>query len=193
MTEHLGQPTMSTSTTPSHSPPHLLTQPRPTTTLPGPAASTTRTLTMMSTLTTSCAEHGPISLFWIMRIQNALALNEQNVWTKLWIYINEEYHYFDRLYDRVITKVSYRSPRLQWHCLQWHPAYSDTFGMSRMIGLLVNFLCLQWQSGYSDTFPMSRGCHCKRGDLYNYLFYGFLDPSTYVCCYYHSITDLSSV
>ena len=60
----------------------------------------------------------------------------------------------------------HRSPRLQWHCLQWHPAYSDTFCMSQMIGLLLNFLCLQWQSGYSDTFSMSRGCHCKRGDLY---------------------------
>ena len=59
----------------------------------------------------------------------------------------------------------YRSPRLQWHWLQWHPAFSDTFGMSQMIGLLLNIFCLQWQSGYSDTFPMSRGCHCKRGDL----------------------------
>ena len=43
--------------------------------------------------------------------------------------------------------------RLQWHCLQWHPAYSDTFGMSQMIGLLLNYLWLQWQSGYSDTCP----------------------------------------
>ena len=60
----------------------------------------------------------------------------------------------------------YRIPRLQWHCLLWHPVYSDTFGMSQMIGLLLNFLWLQWQSGYSDTFPMSRGCHYKRGPLY---------------------------
>ena len=50
----------------------------------------------------------------------------------------------------------YRSPRLQWHWLQWHPAFSDTFGMPQMIGLLLNIFCLQWQSGYNDTFPMSR-------------------------------------
>ena len=67
------------------------------------------------------------------------------------------------MYNKVFD---YRSPRLQWHCLQWHPSYSDTFGMSQMIGLLLNYLWLQWQSGYSDTFPMSRGCHCKRGRLY---------------------------
>ena len=35
-----------------------------------------------------------------------------------------------------------------------------------MIGCLVNYLCLQRQFCYSDTFPISRGCHCKRGDLY---------------------------
>ena len=62
----------------------------------------------------------------------------------------------------------YRSPRLQWHCLQWHPAYSDTFGMSQMIGLLLSYLWLQWQSGYSGTCPMSPGCHCKRGPLYQH-------------------------
>ena len=55
----------------------------------------------------------------------------------------------------------YRSP-----CLQWQPAYSDTLGMSQMIGLLLIYLWLQWQSGYSDTFPMFRVCHCKRGPLY---------------------------
>ena len=61
----------------------------------------------------------------------------------------------------------YRSPRLQWHCLQWHPAYSDTFGMSQS-GLLLNYHWLQWQLltvtlAYCDTSPVSRGCHCKRG------------------------------
>ena len=35
-----------------------------------------------------------------------------------------------------------------------------------MIGLLLNYLCSKWKFGYSDTFPMYRGCHCKRGDLY---------------------------
>ena len=65
--------------------------------------------------------------------------------------------------DQLIRQ--YRSPRLQWHCLQWHPANSDTFGMSQMIGLVLHSLWLQWQSGYSDTFPTSRGCHCKRGKL----------------------------
>ena len=74
----------------------------------------------------------------------------------------------------------YRSPRLQWHCLQWHPAFSDTFGMSRMIGLIVNYICLQWQSGYSDTFPLSRGCHCKRGDLYRLQTYWLAVTSQYV-------------
>ena len=67
----------------------------------------------------------------------------------------------------VQSRSKYRSPRLQWHYLQWHPAYSDTFCISQMIDSLLNYLWLQWQSVYSDTFSMSRGCHCKRGPLYN--------------------------
>ena len=77
-------------------------------------------------------------------------------------YVNYCYHVFE-----AFCRCGYRSPCLQWHCLQCHPAYSDFFGMSRLIGLLLNYLCLQWQSGYSDTFLMSQGCHCKQGPLYS--------------------------
>ena len=91
--------------------------------------------------------------------------------------------------------IWYRSPRLQWHCLQWHPltprlqwhfwhvpidwfvtklplwlqwqsGYSDTFGMSQLIGLLLNYL-----SGYSDNlvtvtlFPCPEGVTVRSGDL----------------------------
>ena len=31
-----------------------------------------------------------------------------------------------------IMNLGYRFPRLQWHRLQWHPAYSDSFDMSQM-------------------------------------------------------------
>ena len=39
----------------------------------------------------------------------------------------------------------YRLSRLQWHRLEWQTAYSDTFGISPMICLLLNYICLQWQ------------------------------------------------
>ena len=50
---------------------------------------------------------------------------------------------------------------LQWHRLQWHPAYCDSFGKFH-----ITQKCRRKQiSAYSDTFPLSRGCHCNRGFL----------------------------
>ena len=59
-----------------------------------------------------------------------------------------------------------RAPRLQWHRLQWHSGYSDSFLVQKKISLLYWKSRLQWHSGYSDTFWPPQHCHCKRGGLY---------------------------
>ena len=47
----------------------------------------------------------------------------------------------------MMLKLEYRFPRLQWHRLKWHPAYSDSFDMSQLA-----FLIYEKWFGYSDTF-----------------------------------------
>ena len=46
--------------------------------------------------------------------------------------------------------------------LQWHPAYSNSFGKSH---ITKKCDCKQ-KSAFSDTLPLSWGCHCNRGFLY---------------------------
>ena len=38
----------------------------------------------------------------------------------------------------------YRLPRLQWHRLQWHPAYGDSFDRSQMAFSISKMMWLQW-------------------------------------------------
>ena len=63
---------------------------------------------------------------------------------------------------------TYSPPHLQWHRLEWHSGYSDSFWVPKRIPSV-------WKSSDrvtladSDTYSLSQQCqkcHCKRGGLY---------------------------
>ena len=55
----------------------------------------------------------------------------------------------------------YRHTRLEWHHLQRHCAYSDSFDKSHVT---IKCYC-KHISAHSDTFHLCLGCHCNRGCL----------------------------
>ena len=43
-----------------------------------------------------------------------------------------------------LLQKQYRFPRLQWHWLEWHPGYSDSFDRSQMTSHIPKMMWLEW-------------------------------------------------
>ena len=60
----------------------------------------------------------------------------------------------------LLKQKGYRLPRSQWHRLQWHPCYSDTFDSSQMASHESELMSLQWHLLTMTLLLYPEGCPC---------------------------------